>query len=220
MVHVYANEQEQLEHLKKMWQEYGLAIILGVVIAIVAGFGWRYLQHRHEHTLEHASMRYEQLLTNVVNGNTEAVENQATRLITRYPRTPYAEFAALQLARQDVYEGKLSDAEDKLQWVMQNGETKTLREVARIRAARVLIAQNQPDKALKLLNDISDTAYSAAAYEVKGDALLATGKPDQARVAYQNAMKAFPGFEVIRPILQMKIDNLTGADSAVTTTKS
>lgn len=211
MFHIYANEAEQVEHIKKLWQEYGIAIVIGVLIALIAGFGWRYLQQRHEHTLEHASMRYEQLLTNVVNGNSGAVENQADRLMTRYPRTPYAEFAALQLARQDVYQNKLADAETRLQWVMKNGDTKALREVARIRAARVLVAQNKPKDALDLLNTSDDTAYDAAAWDVKGDALLLTGQAADARDAYQHALQAFPGFEVIQPMLQMKIDNLAGA---------
>jgi len=210
MVDIYASEAEQIESLKKIWREYGVAIVVGVLLALLVSFGWRYYQHRREHNLEHASMRYEQLLTNVVNGNTQAVEIQANRLITRYPHTPYAEFAALQLARQDVYVWNLADAENKLRWVIKHGDNVALREIARIRLARVLLAENQPQQALDLLKQTDDTAYAAAAREVEGDALLALGKPDEARTAYQNALKAFPGFEVIRPLLQMKLDDLAG----------
>lgn len=121
MVDIYATETEQVEQIKKLWREYGIATLVGVLIALIVGFGWRHWQERREHILEHASMRYEQLVTNAVNGNSDAVENIAIRLIGRYPQTPYAEFAALQLARQDVYQGKLDDAAERLDWAMKEG---------------------------------------------------------------------------------------------------
>lgn len=213
MVDVYANDAEQVEQLKKIWREYGVAVIVGVLIAIIIGFGWRYYQHRHEHTLEHASMRYEQLLTNVVNGNIQAVDTQANRLMNRYPHTPYAQLAALQLARQDVYIGNLAAADDRLHWLLKHGDNIALREIARVRLARVLIAEKKPQDALDILKDADNSAYAAAAQEAKGDALLALGKPAQARAAYQTALKTFPGFEVIRPLLQMKLDDLATADT-------
>lgn len=214
MVNIYATEDEQVEHIKKLWREYGIAALVGVLIALIVGFGWRNWQDRREHTLEHASMRYEQLVTNAVNGNSDVVENIAMRLIGRYPETPYAEFAALQLARQDVYQGKLDDAVERLTWAMQHGTTPALREVARIRLARILLAQNKPAQALDLVKSIDDKDYVAAAFEAKGDALLALGKAGDARLAYQDALNAFPGFEAIRPLLQMKFEDLTGASNA------
>lgn len=211
MVDIYATETEQVEQIKKLWREYGIATLVGVLIALIVGFGWRHWQERREHILEHASMRYEQLVTNAVNGNSDAVENIAIRLIGRYPQTPYAEFAALQLARQDVYQGKLDDAAERLDWAMKEGGTPALREVARIRLARILLAQKKPEQALELVKKVDDKAYVAASLEIQGDALLALGKAGDARLAYQNALSAFPGFEVIRPLLQMKYEDLTGA---------
>ncbi len=214
MVDIYATENEQVEQIKRLWREYGIATLVGVLIALIVGFGWRYWQERREHILEHASMRYEQLVTNAVNGNSDTVENIAIRLIGRYPQTPYAEFAALQLARQNVYQGKLDDAAERLAWVMKHGTTPALREVARIRLARILLAQQKPDQALELVKKLEDKAYTAASLEIKGDALLALGKPADAHLAYQQALNTFPGFEVIRPLLQMKLEDLTGATNA------
>lgn len=214
MVDVYASEAEQVEQLKRIWKDYGIAIVVGVALALLIGFGWRYYQYRHERTLEHASMRYEQLITNVVNNNTAAVENQANRLMNRYPHTPYASFAALLLARQDVYLANLSDAEDKLRWVMKHGTSLALRDMSKVRLARVLIAENKPQNALDLLNGKISTAYVAAAWEVQGDALLALEKPAEAKAAYKNALANFPGYDVIRPVLQMKIDELAGVQAA------
>lgn len=208
MVDIYTSESEQIEQLKKLWREYGIAIVIGVIIALLLGFGWRAYQYRHEHTLAHASMRYEQLLTNVVNGNTDAVEAGANRLMARYPKTPYAGFAALQLARQDVYQNKLGEAEDKLKWVIKNGDNTTLRTLAQLRLTRVYLTDNKPQQALDLLEQLDDKSFSPAAYEIKGDVLVALGKKAEAKQSYENALKSFQGFEVIQPILQMKLEDL------------
>lgn len=202
------NEAEQIELLKKWWQEYGLAAIAGIVIALILGFGWRYWQQHREEQLAHVSIRYEQLLTNVVNGDTDAVETNANRLIERYPHTPYTQLAALQLAKQDVYQDKLKEAETKLEWVMRHGDNPALREVARLRYARILLAQNQGEKALDVLAKTDDKNYQALALELKGDIFAAAGKIKEARDAYQEALQSLPGFAVMQPLLEMKLDNL------------
>lgn len=208
MVAAYTSESEQIEHVKKIAREYGGPVLLGVVLALVIGFGWRAWQAREERILEHASMRYEQLITNVVNGNTDAVQIQAMRLMKRYPRTPYAQLAALQLARQDVYENKFSDAETQLRWVMKHGNNPALRQVARIRVARVLIAENQAQQALDLLNKVDDKAFDSAIWETKGDAYKALNNTDQAKIAYQNALNSFHDISLLQPTIQMKIDDM------------
>ncbi len=204
-------EAEQVELLKKYWHEYGTAAVVGIVLALILGFGWRYWQQHHEQKLAHVSMRYEQLLTNVVNGNSNAVESGANRLIERYPHTAYTQLAALQLARQDVYQNKLNNAEDKLQWVMKHGDNPSLREVARLRAARVLLAENQPQKALDMLTKSDDKAYQPLELEVKGDIYVTLGETEQASDAYQHALKVLPEFAVMQPLLQMKLDDLPAA---------
>jgi predicted negative regulator of RcsB-dependent stress response len=208
------NEAEQIEQLKRWWQEYGVAAMIGVALALVLGFGWRYWQNHREQKLAHVSMRYEQLLTNVVNGNAVAVEIQANRLIERYPHTPYTQLAALQLARQYVYQNRLADAEDKLEWVMAHGDNSSLRQIARLRAARAYLADKQPNKALDLLDTTDDKAYEAVAWELKGDILAAMNKDAEARDAYHTALNKMPSLAVMQPLLKMKIDNLTGAGNA------
>lgn len=208
----YMTETEQIELIKKWWQDYGVAAIIGVLITIISGFGWHYWQQKREQVLVHASMRYEELLTNIVNGESAAAEVRADRLMGRYPHTPYAQHAALQLARADVYQNKLADAEDKLRWLTKHGENKTLRAIARIRAARVLAAQNKPQDALALLDKNDNKAYTAAVEEAKGDIFAAQGHDEAARQAYLNALKSFPSMEEAQPLLKIKLDNLAIAN--------
>jgi predicted negative regulator of RcsB-dependent stress response len=206
-------EADQVELLKKWWQEYGTAIIIGIILAIALGYGWRAWQQHHEKTLEHASMRYEQLLTNIVNGNSSAAETEADRLMDRYRHTPYAELAGLQLARQEIYRGDFSSAERNLRWVMKRGDTPALRQLSRLRVARLLLYQKRFDEALVLLEDVDDKSYMPAIDEVRGDVLVAKGDQVGARQAYQAAAsnKIIPDLIVMQPLLQMKLDDLAGA---------
>lgn len=213
-------EVEQVERLKQWWRDYGTSAIIGIIIAIIGGFGWHYWQQYRETQLLEASVQYEQLLTSIVNGETATVENRANNLIDQYSHTPYAQLAALQLARQDIYQNKLADAESKLQWLIKHGNNPALRTVARIRAARVLAAENQPEKALDLLEKNNNKAYISAIEETKGDILVSMGKKLEALQAYQTAQKAFPGLEVMQPLLQMKIDNLGTIETLKTKTKT
>ena len=38
------HEEEQIENLKRFWQDYGTPILVGVAIAVSALAGWRYWQ--------------------------------------------------------------------------------------------------------------------------------------------------------------------------------
>lgn len=206
-------ENDQVEQLKKWWHEYGTAAIVGILIAIIGGFSWHGWQQHREKVLAHASVRYEQLLTNIVNGETDVAAEQANRLMDRYSHTPYAQLAAMQLARLAVYENNFPIAEEKLRWLIKHGNNDALRAVAKIRLARVLLADKKPEEALDVLASNNNKAYAAAAEAVKGDILVSMGKTVEAKQAYQNALKAFPAIEVMQPLLQMKLDDLATVET-------
>lgn len=208
------NDAEQIEQLKKWWKEYGTSLIVGIILAIILSFGWRYWHDRQQQNLEKASTNYELLLTNVVNGDSAEVESQAFAIMRQFPSTPYAQLAALQLARQQIYLQDYHGAETQLRWVMQKGKNSSLRQVARLRLARLLAAEQKSPEALAILVKVDDDSFIPAIDEVKGDILSSVGKNKEAYQAYQDALKAFPAFETMQPLLQMKIANLAGVANA------
>jgi predicted negative regulator of RcsB-dependent stress response len=166
-------------------------------------------QQRHEKMLYKASAVYERMINAAANNDADLMQLNAARLIDHYRSSPYAQLAALMLARQAIYKGQLDVAEEKLMWITKHGRNKSLRQLARIRAARVLLAENKPEQGLDLLQQrIDDDAFTASAQEAMGDILLALGKSDDARKAYNEALNALPGIETMQPLLQMKLDNL------------
>ena len=202
-------ELEQAERIKKWCRDYGVGIIMGIIFAIVATVGWRYWQQTQEENLLTASMSYENLLGGLADKNKVAiVDTTAKTLLQKYPQTPYASLAALQLAKQAVYQNQLTEAESHLAWVIQHGRSATLRAVARVRLARVLLAEDQPVRALTVLDENDNTAYQPLILEEKGDVFLRLGHASAALQNYLAAKKLFSDSSLDQPLLAMKINNL------------
>jgi predicted negative regulator of RcsB-dependent stress response len=206
-VNVYLTEQQQIEEIKKWWQRNGTSTIIIFVLVICASIGWRFwLQHR-ETKLERASTHYEELLNAVVNDDAIDAQKEANLLRHNYLHTPYAALASLMLARGDVYQGNYDSAKQQLTWVMKHANTNALREIARLRLARITLLQNQPKDALQLLAKVDDKNYEPLINELIGDSYLALNQIDNARSAYQRAITELPD-PAMRPILQMKLDDI------------
>lgn len=204
----YMTDQEQLDQIKKFWKQYRVSIIIGLIVGVIVLMSWRHWQFLRVRALEHASVRYEQLLTSVANDDNEKAMQQAGYLVGRYPESSYAKLATLLLARNAIYQGNYADAEEKLRWVMDSGKVPAFRQIARLRLARLLLQQNKSDAALVLVDKLDDKNYQAAADEIRGDILIKMHKPDEARKAYANALALLPDMATTRPLLQMKLDNL------------
>lgn len=204
----YLTEQEQVQQLKKWVKTYGFTILLGITIALLITSGWRYWQNRETKTLMHASQIYDRMLSMRSQNNTEAGAIQANKLLTRYPKTSYAQMAAFLLARDAVLQKDYTKAKAQLHWVIEHSSHMSMREIARIRIARILINENQADAALDLLKTVEDHHYIGLIDEVKGDAYLLKNDKKSAHDAYGLALKELPNAEVSRPLLEMKFNNV------------
>lgn len=204
----YMTEQEQIELLKNWIKQYSLVILAGVVIAVLAMTGWRYWQQRQIKLYSHASAVYDEMLTMRAQNNLTATLVQADKLFTHYSHTTYSLMAALMLARDSAINGNYPEAEKNLLWVLKNSRIASFRQIARVRLARLYIAEQHPEMSLRMLDVIDDANFNGLIDEVKGDAYLAMNKVSQARASYKQAISELPDAEVIRPLLQMKYDNL------------
>jgi predicted negative regulator of RcsB-dependent stress response len=124
-----------------------------------------------------------------------------------YSNTPYATMAALLWAREAVAKQQYDDAFLKLQWAYQNSQVPAFRQIARLRAARVLLAQKQYQKALKVLKTVEDKTYLPVIENIKGDIFVAEGNDKAARAAYQQAKVGFTALGAMDPLLQIKLNS-------------
>ncbi|MCE3238107.1 MAG: hypothetical protein K0R24_1088 [Gammaproteobacteria bacterium] len=205
----YLTEQEQIQQLKTWIKQYGVTVLLGIMLALCMTTGWRSWKNHQNKILVHASHIYDRMLVLRAQNNAEGAIVQAKRLLTHYRKTPYADMAALLLARHAVLRKEYPEAIAQLTGVIDHSHNSMLRDIARIRKARILITEQKPDAALKLLKKIDNKSYRGLADEVRGDAYLVKQDPEAARHAYQIALQELPNAEVMRPILEMKYANLT-----------
>jgi predicted negative regulator of RcsB-dependent stress response len=204
----YLTEQEQIELLKTWIKQYSLVILAGMALAFVSITGWRYWQQRQNKIISHASSVYDEMLTVRAQNNASATLVQADKLFTHYPHTVYSQMAALMLARDAINKKDFAAAEKHYEWVIDHSSVDSFRQIARIRLARVLLVNGNPQKSLDTLKTVNEKSYQGMIEEVKGDAYLAMHNIALAREAYKKALAELPNAEVIRPLLQMKYDNL------------
>lgn len=208
----YLTEQEQIELLKGWIKQYSLVVLAGIAIAVAGISGWRYWQDREFRMMSHASVMYDVMLTKRVQNDSQGAAEQAQKLYKDYLNTPYGQIAGLTLARNAVAQNHLSDAETYLDKTLHNSNVSAIREIARLRLARVLIAEQKPEDAIKVLSKVNDKSFNGLIDEVRGDAYLAMKNTTEARQSYQLALQELPNAEVTRPLLRMKYDNLATVD--------
>lgn len=207
----YLTEQEQIQQLKNWIKEYGLTILIGVILALLITSGWHYWQNYRHKNLSHASGVYDEMLTARAEGNAIELKVQAEKLISHYPKSPYAQMAAFMLAREAVITENYTEALHQLNWVLEHTSVPAFRDIARLRIARILIATNKAPDAITVLHQVDDSSFKGMASEIEGDAYLSLNELDRAQHSYQLALKELPNPEATRPILQMKLDDLAKA---------
>jgi len=206
---VRTTDEEQLETIKEWWREYGKLTVIAVIIAIAGSFGWRYWQRHQRETRLQASVVYTEMLNSIALHKTAVAAQFAAHLEKEYSGTPYASLAALLQAKQAVEQQKFTAAEKKLTWVVHHADTDALVQIARIRAARVLLTDHKPKQALTMLATVNDNAYLPAIDEMKGDIYLQMSNKSKARQAYTNAVAALPPNKLAHEaLLKMKLAQL------------
>jgi predicted negative regulator of RcsB-dependent stress response len=216
MAEDYLTDDEQLEHVKQLFAEYGPWTIGAVVVGLGLAFGYRYYnQHVNERALE-ASAQFTDM-SGAVDGNDSAKARRiADGLIKTYPGSPYADQAKLVLARLAVDANQQAAAVGPLQEVIEHSKDAELQHIARLRLARVQIDQGKPDEALQTLSDLPGT-FGARYDEIRGDAYYAKKDPAKAAEFYKKALIQADPQSMDSALLALKIADLglpPGAASA------
>lgn len=206
---IYNSEEQQVEAIKRFWNEYGKAIVGGVVIGLVSLYGWRYYQTEQRATAEALSNSYSQLLQQQSNGDDWLA--QAQSFISAQGSNNYAIFAALLTAKEAVTKGDLTLAGQQLSWVAQNSQDLNIKAIAQLRLARIQRETGDLTTALATVNQTMPASFAAAQAELKGDILQQSGDLVAAKAAYQ---LAFDNAGQNTQLLQIKLDELAHISAA------
>jgi predicted negative regulator of RcsB-dependent stress response len=188
-VSTYQTEEEQVEALKKWWQENGKSVIAGVVIGLLVvagGKGW--IEYNRIQS-ENASAFYEGFSTAAASGDLDKALKRGEALIREYGGSTYATFTALELARLQYEAGEKDKARERLQWVLDNAPDEALGKLAKVRLARLLLDAGALDQADRLSAEPAEDAWQGEFLAIQGDIKLARGDREGARKAYSAALK-------------------------------
>ena len=208
----YRTEEEQVEALKKWWEENGRSTVVAVIVALGLGFGWQGWKKYEQNELDAASNSYQAMLQSLSSDAQGDAATLARDIKQNYSRSTYAQFAALHLARLAVNDGDLTTAESELRWVLGRADKGSdTMQLAQLRLARVLAAAGDTSQALNILETADPGAYSATYQVARGDILLMEEREEEAREAYSSAlMLASRGQgQVNMAMLQQKLQSLS-----------
>ncbi len=214
---VSRTDDEELAVIKEWWQRNGMPLVTGVLLALVAVFGWQGWQKYQANQAHGASILYQQLLEEALNpagqADTAKVVELAGKLKNEFGGSHYAQYASLFVAKLAVEADKLDDAAAELQAIVDKPADDKLAELARQRLARVLSAQDKTEEALQVLTvKAAEDAFLASREELRGDLLVRLGRHDEAYEAYTKA-KAAVSEDAALGGLQMKLDDLAKGDA-------
>lgn len=211
-------DQEQLDQLKAFWNRYGNLVTWTLILAlsgIAAWNGWNWWQRDQA---VKASAIFDELDRAAQGQDVERAARVFADLKERYPRTVYAEQAALLTAKIQAEKGQVDAALATLAWAGDKASEEEYRAIAHLRSAGLLLDKKQYDLALAQL-DIAAQGKSAEHFAAliadrRGDVLLAQGKKAAAQSAYQAAYKAMDEKLEYRRLIEAKLTALGAAPAA------
>ena len=201
-------EQEQLDDLKAFWKQYGNLITWVITACLLAFAGWNAWGWYQRDQATKASAMFDELDKAAAAGDAEKAGRVFGDLKERFGGTAYAQQGGLLAARVQYEKGQTDGAKASLSWVTEHASEDEYRSIARLRLAGVLLDAKQFDAALKALDGATAKEFVALVADRRGDVLLAQGKQDEARGAYQAAYKAMSDKLDYRRLIEAKLTAL------------
>lgn len=215
------DEQEQLDALKAWWRDHGNKVInfaLAAAVVAAAVSGWKWWQDKQA---GEAGALYGQLQAAAEKHDVKVVRDAAVALVDNYSGTVYAGMGALLAAKLQAEDGDTKNARAQLAWAAEKSSDASLRDLARLRLAGLMLDDKAYDEALQELNKEPEPGFVARYAELKGDVYAAQGKKDEARTAYADALAKLDGKAGVespasqrealyRELMQIKLESVGG----------
>jgi predicted negative regulator of RcsB-dependent stress response len=199
---------EQSERARQWLQKNGSSIIMGILIGLAVLLGWQRWQQSSVNHRAEAMVKFDDLQAAVDKDDKELASKLVEDLRKNYGDTPHAALGALELAEMHLKSQQVPEAESSLRFAAEQGGAASIKSIASLRLARVLLGRGEAQKALDALKGVTPDAYVSEVEQVRGDALLALGRLDEARKAYDAALALIDVASSQRSSLEAKRDDV------------
>ena len=194
------DEHEQSERARTWLRNNAFGLVSGVALGLAAIFGWQWWQGQQVQGQYAASDRYAALQEQLRAGKVKEAQAAAKELAG----TPFEVTAALAIAKAQLDSGKRDDAIATLRAA--KDADSLLAPVVTQRLARLLIDAGKASEALPLVGDADEPAVQ----EIRGDALFALGRLEEARKAYDKALVNLQVGTPQRLVVELKLTQAGG----------
>ncbi|HEX7917563.1 YfgM family protein [Rudaea sp.] len=214
------DEHEQGELVRKWVRENWLSIVIGIGLGVVLLFGWQqWRTHRANRDMD-AAVQYDALGTDMTKKDYDAAKLIAAKLKSDYAGTPYAVFAAMREAEIATQKGDADGALASLDWAWQHAGIDALKTTVGVNLVRVQLARGKAQEALDFIGKLPKNGFDSVTAELRGDALVALDRKDDARAAYAEALAKLEPGAPNRGFIEMKLSDLGAAATAATPAKA
>jgi predicted negative regulator of RcsB-dependent stress response len=210
MKHLDLEEQEQLDKIKAFWKQFGNLISAAVILVCGSVFAYYGYQWWQRDKAAQAAAMYDEVERVAKGGDPAKITRAFSDMKERFASTTYAAQAGL-LSAQALYDkGQITEAKMPLEWVASSASEESYKAIAKLRLASILFETKAYDEALKLTDGLPKE-FDALAADRRGDILLAQGKREEAKAAFEKAHKAMDERAEYRRLVEIKL-NALGVD--------
>lgn len=207
-------EENQLDNLKSFAKKYGNAIVSGILIALIAFFGWQWWNKKNLAEEQTNTARVQQLMdeANVAEGNPNVYQQlvaTADKIVKEAPDSAQAIQTQIVMAKIAFDKEDYVAAEKALKRVENSKvDDAGLVQIVKLRLGYAQFAQKKYDEALKSLSEVNLPSYKAIAEEARGDVYFAKNDIPNAKKAYMSAWNDLVEHKQEREILQIKLQSI------------
>ncbi|MDC9714332.1 MAG: tetratricopeptide repeat protein [Gammaproteobacteria bacterium] len=200
-IEVGKTEEEQAEQIKKWIKENAPQIVIGISLGLGGIWGFDYYKNQQHQQAIQARGHYLSVTANP--NNIKALNT----LKEEHAESAYTQQVNFVMAKQAMSKGNYQAALDYLSPLVGN-ENEFIAQNAKLRAVSVHLEIGNTDKALKVLGDNSNKAFSALYDNAKGDIYFAKNDFSAAKKHYQLALAQLSDESRMRSLIQIKLNDI------------
>jgi len=210
---IFLTPEEQDERARKWLKDNGPALAIGIALGLAAIFGYEQYKDSNQSKAEQASALYDAALVEVADSSLSDIDAQVSELKKNYSSSSYAAKASLLKAKK-LSINDLDAAYSELQWVVDNAKESGLQHTARIRQAKIKLAQGDLAQAKTLASFSPTQGFESNYSEILADVSAREGDSDKARELFQKAIDSLPASQSsYGQLLTLKMDRLPTPDA-------
>ncbi|CAM3253040.1 conserved hypothetical protein [Xenorhabdus nematophila ATCC 19061] len=203
---LYTTETEQVDAIKRFFANNGKYLAVGLVLGIGALIGWHYWQTHQTNQLHETAATFEVLNKSLASGSKESIA--AVDKFADETNNIYGVMAELELTKRAVEKNDLAQAEKNLLIASVKAKDEDMKAVSNLRLARVQLAEDKTDAALKTLKQVKGKGWLVLTEDLRGDILAKKGDIAGARAAYSRGLES-DGPQKMKDFIKIKFNNLS-----------